>query len=228
MDRLLAQKPRTKATNLSLPGSSGSGVTAPDSVALSIVGDIDLRARLAMTDWTPAAESSVLNKWEAAGTRSYSLAVFTDGKLRYRFTTDGTTAVIKDSTTPTGFTDGTRHWVRVTHDVDNGAAGHDIKFWIADGALENPVAADFTQLGATVTTATATSIHDNAGQVSMGGTNALTGTRVTGFVYAGQIRDGIDGTLVADPTFSSLKQHTRSFVDTKGNVWTVKGAAVLL
>ena len=31
-----------------------------------------------------------------------------------------------------GTANGTMHWIRVTHDVDNGASGHDIKFYTSD------------------------------------------------------------------------------------------------
>ena len=38
-----------------LPGVAGNNLTAPDDNSLDITGDIDVRAQIAMDDWTPGA-----------------------------------------------------------------------------------------------------------------------------------------------------------------------------
>jgi hypothetical protein len=49
-----------------LPGASGDYVSTPDAAALDITGDLDLRVRVAMDDWTPAAESILFEMLSAS------------------------------------------------------------------------------------------------------------------------------------------------------------------
>lgn len=146
---------------MSLDGTNDSAST-PDSAAVSITGDLSVRIKAAMTDWTPAAVACLVAKWGAAGQRSYKLEVLTDGKLRLSWTTDGTTVISKDSTVAPTVTNGAELWVMATHDVDNGAAGNDVKFWTsADGV-------SWTQLGTTVTTGGTTSHFDSTAALYVG------------------------------------------------------------
>ncbi|HYH48309.1 MAG TPA: hypothetical protein VEG38_02060, partial [Acidimicrobiia bacterium] len=58
---------------LTLPGANGNYASTPDSAGNSITGDIDIRAKLSMADWTPTAQVVVVAKAGSTGTRSYSL-----------------------------------------------------------------------------------------------------------------------------------------------------------
>ena len=106
-------------------------ISTPDATALDVTGDIDLRVQVAMDDWTPAGASTLIGKWDAA-LRSFTLRVNADGTLSLIWTADGTTSITKSSTAATGITDGAVKWVRVTLDVNNGASGNDVKFFLSD------------------------------------------------------------------------------------------------
>lgn len=171
-------------------GVNSNYLSIPDSNALDITGDIDLRAYLAMDDWTPSAVSGLVTKWQTSQ-RSYNLSLNTSGTLVFSWSTDGTTTLTATSTVATGVTDGDPKWVRATLDVDNGAVGNDVKFWLSNDGIT------WTQLGATVTTALTTSIYAGTFQVNVsgdfGGSNTLAGK-----IYRAQILNGIDGTKVLD------------------------------
>jgi hypothetical protein len=174
-----------------LPGVASNYLSVPDEAALDITGDIDIRVKVALDDWTPAAQNGLLAKYGSAGDRGIALNMDTSGLLSFRWTADGTSVIIKTSTAGPAIADGTAKWVRVTLDVDNGAAGNDVKFYLSDDGTT------WTQLGATVTTAGTTSIFANTAPVQIG---AWTGSAVyaTGKFYRAIVKNGIDGTTVLD------------------------------
>ncbi len=185
--------PHDGTTNYAyLPGVNGNYLSTPDAAALDITGDIDLRAKVALDDWTPAAEGYLLSKW-SSGQQSYILAVTTGGNLRLYWTTDGSTNIFRTSTVSLGLTDGAVKWVRATLDVDNGASGHDAKFWTSDDG------SSWTQLGTTVTTAGTTSIWSGSAPVEVGtvsgGSSSAGGP---GKYSRAQVYSSIGGTLVLD------------------------------
>jgi hypothetical protein len=215
-------------TSLRLPGTSGAYASTPDTAALSITGDIDIRVKVALDDWTPAASfPTFVAKWNAAtAQRSYDLEVTGAGvgTLRYVWSPDGVAASVVLSTAAVPFADGTIGYVRVTHDVNNGSGGNDVRFYTStDGET-------WTQLGATVTTAGVTSIYDGTEPVTVGARQAGAGGPLTGNVYAVEIRNGIDGIVVASPSFDQTAPNgsvygSTTLTDPQGNVWTRQGAA---
>jgi hypothetical protein len=201
---------------LVLNGASGNYASTPDSAALSITGDIDLRAKLAATDWTPASDGYVISKISgSANGASYGLVIRPSGILRYIFSTDGTSVTVKDSTVATGVSDFGTKWIRVTHDVDNGAAGYDVKFYTSDDGVS------WSQLGATVTTAGTVSIYDSATQIEIGANSTGSGNFVAGRFMRAQIRNGIDGTIVFDADFTQVAKLSGSFTESSANAATV-------
>lgn len=209
---------------IDLPGTSGNYVSTPDSTAVSITGDIDLRCKVAMDDWTPAASSALVAKWETTGNqRTIWFAIFTDGRLFVEYSTAGTSGVTTLSTANlSALAAGSTKWVRATVDVDNGASGHDIKFYTSDDGVS------WTQLGATVTTAGVISLFDGTATLNVGGRG--TGlSPLAGNVYYAEIRNGIDGTVVAKFDANTVPQAgTRtpsSWTSDTGEIWTVNGSA---
>lgn len=195
-----------------LPGVANNSLSAPDSAALDITGDIDLRCELAADDWTPAATSGLLGKWDG-GTTSYLLWVNTAGTLSLFWVDSGGTTRSATSTVATGFTDGARKWVRGTLDVDNGAAGRDIRFFTSDDGVT------WTQLGTTVTQAGTTSIRAGTALMKVG---EVSGTRMAGKFYRAQVLSGIGGTVVFDANMSVLTSGTQTtFTESSSNAATV-------
>lgn len=200
-----------------LPGTSGNYVSTPDAAALDIVGDIDIRARIAADDWTPAAEDYVIAKYTTTGNqRSYALTIDTTGVLVFRWSNDGTAALSASSTAATGFTDGTTHWIRATLDVDNGAAGKTVTFYTSeDGAT-------WTQLGTAVTTGGTTSIFASTAVLEIGSSTGGTASLFAGKFFRGEVRSGVGGTAVASPIAVAA---SGTVTDATPRTWTLNGTA---
>lgn len=200
-----------------LPGTAGNYVSTPDAAALDIVGDIDIRARIAADDWTPAAEDYVIAKYTTTGNqRSYALTIDTTGVLVFRWSNDGTAALSASSTVPTGFTDGSTHWIRATMDVDNGAAGKTATFYTSEDGVT------WTQLGAAVTTGGTTSIFASTAVLEIGSSTGGTASQFAGKFFRGSVLSGIAGTSVAAPVASAA---TGTVTDATPRTWTLNGTA---
>lgn len=220
-------------TYLNLTGAAGSMATTPDTAALDITGDIDIRVRVALDDWTPGA-SSVLVAKAMFGTNqaSYVVAVNTDGTLTLFTSPDGTagSGLVGSSTTPVPAADGTAMWVRATLDVDNGAGSRVYRFYTSTDVTHDHAAVSWTQLGTTVTTAGATSIFAGTSVVAVGAFPE-DASRSTGRVYAATVLSGIGGTVVVDLDFTDGNQFTAGTLtgtDATSRVWTVSTPASLV
>ncbi len=204
----------TGTNYLYLPGVAGNYASVPDSAALDITGDIDIRVRCALEDWSGAARETFAEKW---GNTSWA---FTKdpaaGKLRLDWTESGLTQKAATSTTAMTFSSLQDKWVRVTLDVDNGAGGNTVSFYTSDDG------ATWTLLGTPVVQAGVTSLNVNSEQVEIGAlnTNSLL---LKGRVYRAQIRNGIDGTVVLDANFTTgiTSGGQTSFVESSSNAATV-------
>jgi hypothetical protein len=218
----------TWLSGLVLDGDSGDYATTPDAASLDIVGDLDLRAEITARDWTPSDYQALVGKWTSSGNqRSYVLMIDTSGNLALSWSTLGSDTITKTSTASVISavqTDG-RLAVRVTLDVNNGAAGNDVKFYTSpslDGA--------WSQLGSTVTTAGVTSVFASTALGQVGARDAGTSSRFAGIIHGAQILSGIAGTVVANPDFEAQDNNDTSFADTAtpAKTWTVAGGAEIV
>lgn len=209
---------------LYLPGTAGNYASTPDTAALDIVGDIDLRADATLADWTPAVAGALIGKWLSTGNQlSYALVVGTDGKLGMWWSANGSTGVFSSSTVAVTPTSSGRLTSRATVDVDNGAAGRTVTYYTAP-----TMSGSWTQLGAPVITAGTTSIFASTAILEAGSTQAGAGDRTIGVIHAIEVRNGIAGTAVANPQFDAQDHLDTSFVDAAGRTWTVNGTANIL
>lgn len=164
-----------------------------DITAFGATEDLDIAVKVSLDDWTPAAITLLACHFFGAGTRSWRFYVNTAGnagKLVFEHSADGTALISHSSTVVVGATDGAVKWVRATLDVDNGAAGHDVKFYTSDDGVT------WVQLGATVTTAGTTSVFDAAYPWEIGARGGTTDV-LTGNIYEVQLRRGILGPIIA-------------------------------
>lgn len=175
-----------------LKGRAGEYLSTPNNTALNITTDLDIRARVALDDWTPSTVNTIVSKYGAATLRSYILNVNTSGTLSLTWSADGTNTITSTSSVATGITDGAIKWVRATLDVDNGASGNDVAFYLSDDG------ATWTQLGTTITTAGTTSVSNNASVLEIGTNTTGTLNPLSGNVYKVIIVNGIG--LVGDNT----------------------------
>jgi hypothetical protein len=201
-----------------LPGVGTNWASTPDSAAVSVTGDIDLRCKVALDDWTPSSAAQFLIFKDAQGgnQRSYAFYVRTDGKLALGWFNDGTNGFEKISTVAPTVSDGATLWVRGTLDVDNGAGGNDVQFFTSNDGTT------WTQLGTTITTAGTTNVFD--GNVGLGiGSNSVGNSAARGKFFRAQVLNGINGTVAFDANFensiTSLLQ--TSFTESSTNGATV-------
>ena len=202
--------------------AAGCSVTTPDAAALDITGDIDLRFDADLASWREQME--LVTKWTVAGNqRSYFLVLLPAGTLNLFTSSDGTATVNAVSTVPVPVTTG-RLAVRVTLDVDNGAGGRTTTFYTSD-----TIGGTWTQLGDPVVAAGTTSIFSGSGVLVVldNPNSSNTASIIRGRVLAAQVRNGIAGTVVANPDFTVQAHGATSFVDSTAKTWTLTGVVSL-
>lgn len=208
---------------LDLPDSADDRAATVDHASLDITGDIDVRLEAALDDWKPAATTNLIGKYTTAvgDQRSWYLAL-TDGYLFLVWSTAGTSASTASvlSTVRVPFAPETRGAVRVTLDVNNGASGNTATFYTAP-TIDGP----WTQLGDERITAGTTSIFNSTTPLEVGDLSGLAWTGPVGRVYAAEVRNGIGGSVVANPDWTAQSPGTASFVDGAGRTWTLGGNA---
>lgn len=208
-------------------------LTTADKASLRITGDIDIRADIWPYTWRSGIPTNssiqgmtIASRGTSSGNLSWVFYMLGDGTLKFRWYTDGTTsgAVSAISTTPVPVPSSGRLSVRVTLDVDNGAAGNTVTFYTGSS-----VTGTWTQLGSTVVQSGTTSIFaGTANIVFAGGGDGFPKffsdiSAFGGKFYRGQIYSGIGGTLVADVDVTSRSIGDTSWTDTAGtpNTWNV-------
>lgn len=143
-----------------------------------------------------------------------------------------------------------RQYVRVTLDVNNGASGNTATFYTStDGS-------SWTTLGSAVVTSGTTSIYSSITPLTVGALEGFTdiygltydinsnsmdindtvsqigdnwvpiARPFLGKIYNVSVRNGIAGTVVASPTFTSATNGSYSLTDSQGNVWVIDGLGV--
>jgi hypothetical protein len=208
------------------PGGASDIVSTPDSAALSITGDIDVRIDLYADDWARDENRDLVGKYESTGNQaSWLLRVGTTsfGALpQFYWTVDGTAGTVHNWNSnrwlPTEANG--RLAIRFTLDVDNGIGGQTAS-WYWAATIDGP----WTLVSETFTTNGTTSIFDGTAALQVGNVGGSVGGdfSLPSKIYAVEVYDGIDGTLVANPVFSDQILGATSFFDDQGNTWTLAG-----
>lgn len=218
-------------------------VSTNDKAVLDVTGDLDLRIEIEPAVWHLGSVGHTLaGKHEnTTNQRSWFWTILPSGRMRLYWSTDGSDPTVPgtyaDSTVPVPA--GARIALRVTIDVNNGAAGRTITFYTSDS-----ITGSWTQLGATVIQAGTTSIFSSSANLHVGAfrnlnfqypfadASALTvpaSLPLTGRLYRFQMYSGIAGTLVADMNATAQAEGTTSWSDGLGtpNTWTLIEDAVV-
>jgi hypothetical protein len=199
-----------------------------DKAALDITGDLEVRADIWPHTWRPANIPMIIaaKAYNAAGYWSWALYMTERGLLRLGWSEDGNPAnrITATATVAVPATSA-RLSIKATLDVNNGAAGNTVTFYTASS-----IGGTYTQLGAAVITASTTSIFSGAGALVAGGgenpTSIFSGTAGFGGRFYGlRVYNGIAGTLVADPDFTTWTIDQTSKADGTSNTWTLSGQA---
>ncbi len=185
----------------------------PDTAALDITGDIDLRCKVAMDDWG-AAGTFIAKYHGGTNERGYYFHNTGSGNLRLQWSTDGTGGTNISETSPVhNIVNGTTKWVRCTLDVDNGSSNYTLTWYISDDGV------NWTDLGGADSGAGVTSIFSHSRELSIGAQESF--TQLVGNVYRAQVYDGIAGTLVLDANFEGVALGATSFTEDSVNAATV-------
>ncbi len=208
---------------LAFPGASLAYASAPDSVGLSVTGDLDVRVDITLTSWRNGIAVPLAAKWTSvANQRSWFFQLeATTGRPQLFWSNDGVTTLLSTAPIRLPWPPGGRCTLRTTIDVNNGAAGNTVTFYYS---TTPGVAGPWRQLGDPVVTAGTTSIFDGTSAVFVGGF-AAGADFTSGRLHEVEIRNGIGGSVVASPKFAAQAEGATSFSDGT-NTWTLTGTTV--
>jgi hypothetical protein len=203
---------------LELDGNAANNASTPDHASLDITGDIDLRWE-GETDWYAPGFTILMGKWGDLGNRSYNLRL-ESGSLYVLATRDGSGGPFGRWPLPAL---PRRAAVRATIDADNGAGGLTIRFYWAR-SLDGP----WVQFSDDIVLPNPLTIHVGTAPLMIAPEQPdPSGLRraVAGRVYRAEVRNGINGPVVASPNFAAQAPGTTSFTDSAGRTWTLTGTA---
>lgn len=202
---------------LNLTGASGDYASTPDDVSLDLAGDMDLRAEVTLDDWQ-STNQCLVAKLNQEG--SYQFRVRPAGTLVLGISETGSSETQHISTEALAPDTG-RLAVRATLDADDGAGNRVVTFYTSSS-----ISGTWTQLGSVITEVGTVTIFNSTADLTVGAQSNGTIDQLTGTVHAVEVRDGIGGTIVADPDFRS-NIGAATFTDSTGKLWTVQGNAVI-
>lgn len=207
---------RAGAPVLELDGTTNIAST-PDTAALDLMGDLDVRWE-GEADWYAPGAQILIGKWGAAGNRSYHMRL-QDGAVHLHVTSDGTGGPSGGAFLPVL---PRRAALRGTVDINNGAGGATFRLYWAPS-----LAGPWAQMGGDVTVAGAWSVFAGTAPLTISPSQVdsfATRLPVVGRCYRAEVRNGIDGPVVAAPDFTAQPAGATAFVDSAGCAWTVAGA----
>jgi hypothetical protein len=204
------------------PASMTDYAIAPHQAGMTVTGDLCIVAKISPDLWNPGTGQSqrIASRW-AGNKHGYIFTLQANGALQFFWSPDGSATTLNAAATVfvPNTVDGGWKWVAVTLDVDNGAAGRDVRFWSSDDG------ATWTQVGATVTTAGVTSLFATTSELLIGVQEPGAVFSFKGRIAVVSIRNGIGaagavgGTEVARFD-STTPWYGNNYVDPEGNVWT--------
>jgi hypothetical protein len=191
---------------LHLPGVVGNYASTPDSPAASVTADIDLRIRCTILN--ASTFPMVFAKDPNNGTQCSYRVRSLNGPFRFSFSLDGTTYQNVDSTA--GAALGAPTWLRVTRDSTTG----EVIFYTSQNGT------NWTQLGNAIIAA-AGAINDSTAGIELGSAQLGAAIPMEGAIYGFEIRNGIDGPIVAKFDAQQAANNATSFVSSTGETWTI-------
>lgn len=203
---------------VSFSGGATEVVSAPDSAALDLTGNITVIVWARATDWTPAAVRTLFSKAPATSLTGYSANLQTSGLLNFVIGT-GAAARTMASTAP-GLTDGQGYWLEFFYDNT------------AKTCRFRKSSDPFYTATANISWTTISTSAAHAGGSPTANTNTLqVGALATTLQWVGAIgylavNDAL-GTNVAEADFRPRAVGSASFVDGSGNTWTFAGGTAV-
>ncbi|MCY1141386.1 hypothetical protein OWR29_25590 [Actinoplanes sp. Pm04-4] len=200
-------------------GQAGDNVSTPDHASLDVTGDVDVRLDADMEYGVPSG-LALAGKYVTSGNqRSWLFMMLSTGQPAIRWSANGTTFL--DATSTAALPQPARRTrLRFTLDVNNGASGWTVTFYTAPS-----MAGPWTQLGAPVTGSGVTSVYSSTAPLVLGEATGITLGRTRRKIHAFQMRNGINGTVIANLDLAAVLPGTATVTDSAGRVWTPAGAA---
>jgi hypothetical protein len=216
-------------TVATLPGDVDNYISTPHHADFAITADIDIRIELTVDAWTAGGFLQNIITKSVDGAISWRFRITAAGTLEFVWSTNGTgvTGATSTAAPSTVFDAGERGALRVTLDAVDGS-NKTVTFYTSDS-----ISGTWTQLGSAVTTAGNTSIFNSTSTpVQIGTSNNGDGDtfvfNFVGNIWKVEIRNGIDGTVVANPDFTTQTSGASSFADGTGKTWTMQGNAEII
>ena len=211
---------------LQLDGRSENFVSTPDTAALHIAGDIDIRAEIA-PDWYGSARQLVIGRWDRPTNQASWVVVVSNGRMEFRYASADAPSVLHFvrlnlPQLPE------RAAIRVAMVKGDGTTANVFTFYWAE-SLDAPDG--WTVIATPVASPVGTfDLYTGTAPLSIGTTDTHQGLDPTDYPMNGrgyrfEVRNGIGGTVVASPDFRSLAAGTTSFTDSAGRTWTLAGNA---
>ncbi len=208
-------------THLYLPVNQSRAAT-PDTAAVDIVGDLDIRADFQPQRWQHELGVSIGGKYLTTGNqRSWAWWIDDLKQLTLRWSPNGSSTITAKSTMPVEHGNAGRISVRATLDVDNGGGGWTVTFYTS---TTPGVGGPWSQLGTPVSGTGVTSIFNSIAPLTVGHALIAMDDCRTRF-YRQQVRNGIGGAVAADTDFTAPAAAATSFVDFTGLTWTLSSGA---
>ncbi len=209
-------------SKLSLPGVNGPtgnfAETDADPFFDVLVGDLDLRMDLIMPDYTPSVNphQKMVNKDNLSGLgRAWSWNFNSNTSNQIQIHSGLSSIQYSTFEVVPAALDGTRLWLRWTHERDNGDGNKQGKFFYSlDGSLwvllDTIIQAGVFGAG---NPASSTSI-------AVGGNANDQGPRLEADVFEVQVRDGVGGPKIYNPLFKDQPAGTLVFPESKSGADT--------
>lgn len=178
---------------INFTGTYARFMPTEDLITLADTGSVlDVRVKVAATDWTPSASQRFLGKGAKSATNeiSWLFGYAAAGTLTFVFSADGSATTTLQSSAATGFADGSTNWVRCVFNPSDVGATSATFYTSSDGIT-------WTQLGTKQTSAGTTTLYSSSNQwYYLGGHYNING--FIGKIYDVEIRDGSGG-AIANP-----------------------------
>lgn len=188
----------------SAPLISGNYISTPDNNALDITAAIDIRAKVSLTNWADGVNfQGIVSKRAVGGQDAYQLRIDPTGELTLVIFSGGANVGVP-STVPTGFTAGSIHWVRGTYIADNGAVGHTENYFTSDDGVT------WTPLGTPRVNAVVKPIDATTAALTLTTGDSGTVQLMKGNLYYAEVRNGIDGPIVAKFDATNIAKQNRA------------------
>jgi len=206
----------TGTNYLYLPGGTGNFAYTPHSTALDITGDIDIRVRVALDNWTPTGTVSPVGK--GYGNCFYMYLGSTTIGLGASLSV-GPTNIFPSTNWSSRPANGIPIWLRVTRVAATG-----VVTWFS-AADSSTVPSSWTTIGTTTDTA-GNMVSNSNMPVGIGAAlqNGPTDfENAAGKFYRAQILNGVGGTVVLDANFTTgiTSGAQTTFTESSSNAATV-------